>query len=151
MDATEQLEQQRDDVRKAAEEILAGAEKALPGSTANSVGRWDGCESAFPEGFKSFQYVGQAKVEVDPASTAEPPYLDPLVPVLEDAGFTTEAPAEEPNGWMSLTGTNGDISAAFVHTGAGAFVALTISGPCVDVPKKDRDAWQSRHDPAPLR
>lgn len=151
MDATEQLQQQRDDVRRAAEDILVGAEKALPGRTSTSVGRWDGCESAFPEGFATFQYVGQAKVEVDTGSATEAPYLEPLRPVLEDAGFAVEGPTAEPNGWMSLTATKGEISAAFVHSGAGAFVGLTISGPCVDVPKDDRDAWQTRHDPAPLR
>ncbi len=150
-DATRQLEQQRDDVRAAAQELLAGAERVLPGRTTQEVGRWDGCESVFPEGFGNFQYVGQARVDVAPVSTVAAPYLAPLQPVLEQAGFEVEGPTERDNGWTTLTGTKDDLTAVFKHTGAGAFVGLAVYGECVDVPKDDRDAWLLRDDPTPLR
>ena len=147
--ATQQLEQQRDDVRKAARSLLVAAEEALPGLTANSVGGYDGCESAFNDEFKNFRYLAQARIDVDPASDTAAPYLEPLGPVLEEAGFTVGEPEEASNGFVTLTGEKGDVTASFVHTAAGAFVGLDVHGPCVDVPEDDRDDWLTRDEPTP--
>lgn len=145
VEATERLERQRDDVRASASSLLAGAERALPGRVATDVGRYDGCESLVPEGFASFRFTGQARVEVVPgASAADAPYLEPLRTVLEEAGYAVDGPRREPNGWRTLVGTTDGLTAAFTWTGAGEFVGLTVHGPCVDVPRDDWRSWLSR-------
>ena len=68
--------------------------------------------------------------------------------MLEDAGFTVEDLREEPNGFTTLPAAKGDLSASFVHTG-GPFVGLDVSGPCIDVPEDQREAWLRKEEPNP--
>ncbi len=145
-DASKALEQQRSDVRAAARALLLGAEKELPGTTRTSSGRFRGCESAFSDEFRNFQYLAQARIDTGPGSGAS--YLQKLRPVLEDAGFTVEDLREEPNGFMTLAAGKGDLSASFVHTG-GPFVGLDVSGPCIDVPEDQRETWLRKDEPNP--
>lgn len=147
--ARARLEQQREEVRVAAHELLLVAERALPGATANSVGGYEGCESAFNDEFRNFRYLAQARVDVDPASSAAAPFLADLRPALEGAGFSVGEVTHEPNGFVSLGATRGEVSAVFVHTGAGRFVGLDVAGDCVDVPEDDREYWLRRHEPTP--
>lgn len=148
-DATARLESQRDDVRETARSLLVAAEKALPGVTTNSGGSYRGCESAFNNEFKNFRYLAQARIDVDAASGASAPYVESLRPVLEEIGFTAEDLEELPNGFVTLSGAKDEVRARFTHTGAGAFVGLTVAGPCVDVPEDDRDDWLTRDEPTP--
>jgi hypothetical protein len=143
------LEKQRDDVRGAARDLLVAAEQALPGTTSTSSGGWRGCESTFVDEFKNYRYLAQARVDVGTTSTAREPYLEELRPALEQAGFAVGEVEEETNGFLSLRGTKGDVSAVFVHTGAGPFVGLNVAGPCVDVAEEDRDYWLRRAEPTP--
>lgn len=145
-DASKALEQQRTDVREAAGVLLRAAEQALSGTTRTSSGRYRGCESAFPDEFRNFHYLAQARVDTGPDSAAS--YLARLRPVLEDAGFTVEDLREEPNGFTTLAAAKGDLSASFVHTG-GPFVGLDVSGPCIDVPEDQREAWLRKGEPNP--
>jgi hypothetical protein len=144
--ASRTLEQQRSDVRQAARELLLAAERSLPGTTRSSTSGYRGCESAFNEQFRNFHYLAQARIDTGPGSGAS--YLEKLRPVLEDAGFTVGAPREEPNGFTTLAADHGDLSASFVHTG-GPFVGLDVSGPCIDVPADQRDAWLRKDEPDP--
>ncbi|MGH3308225.1 MAG: hypothetical protein ACRDOX_11105, partial [Nocardioides sp.] len=98
-DANKALDQQRSDVRAAARALLLGAEKELPGTTRTSSGRFRGCESAFSDEFRNFQYLAQARIDTGPGSGAS--YFEKLRPVLEEAGFTVEALREEPNGFLT--------------------------------------------------
>ena len=148
-DATARLEQQREDVRAAARSLLVAAEESLPGATTNSSGSYRGCESAFNDEFKNFRYVAQARIDVDPASDAAAPYVESLQPALEEVGFTVEDLEELPNGFVTLAGAKGELRAGFTHTGAGAFVGLTVSGPCIDVPEDERDDWLLKDEPSP--
>jgi hypothetical protein len=145
-DSTAALQQQRVDVREAARALLVAAEKALSGSTRNSSGIYRGCESAFAEEFRNFQYLAQARIDTAPGSGSS--HLEKLRPVLEDAGFTVEDLREEPNGFTTLAGAKGDLSASFVHTG-GPFVGLDVSGPCIDVPDDQRETWLRKDEPSP--
>ena len=145
-DASQALEQQRIDVREATRALLIGAEKELSGTTRSSRGRFRGCESAFADEFRNFQYLAQARIDTGPGSGAS--YLEKLRPVLEDAGFAVEDVREEPNGFTTLAAGKGDLSAAFVHTG-GPFVGLDVSGPCVDVPEDQRETWLRKDEPDP--
>ena len=145
-DASKALEQQRTDVRAAAGELLLGAEKVLSGTTHTSSGRYRGCESTFSDEFRNFHYLAQARVDTGPGSAASS--LERLRPVLEAAGFTVEDLREEANGFTTLTAAKGDLSASFVHTG-GPFVGLDVSGPCVDVPEDQREAWLRKEEPNP--
>jgi type II secretory pathway pseudopilin PulG len=140
------LEQQRSEVRQAARVLVLAAERSLPGTTRSSSSGYRGCESAFNEEFRNFHYLAQARIDTGPGSGAS--YLAKLRPVLEDAGFTVDAPREEPNGFTTMAAAKGDLSASFVHTG-GAFVGLDVSGPCIDVPEGERDAWLHRDEPDP--
>ncbi len=145
-DATRTLEQQRTDVREAARELVLAAEKELSGTTRNSTSGFRGCESAFPEQFRNFQYLAQARIDTGSGSGAS--YLEQLRPVLEDGGFTVEDLREEPNGFMTLAARKGDLSASFVHTG-GPFIGLDVSGPCIDVPEDQRETWLRKEEPTP--
>ena len=145
-EATQALERQRAEVREAAKALLVGAEKNLPGTTSNSTGGYRGCESAFNEQFRNFQYLAQARVDAPPGPGSA--YLEKLRPVLEEAGFTVEDVREEPNGFTTLAGARGDVSASFVHTG-GPFVGLDVSGQCVEVPEDQRDAWLRKEESSP--
>ena len=144
-DASKALEQQRTDVRAAARALLIGAEKKLPGTTRTSTGSYRGCESAFPEQFRNFQYLAQARIDTGAGSGAA--QLDKLRPVLEGAGFTVEDLREEANGFTTLAAGKDDLSASFVHTG-GPFIGLDVSGRCIDVPEDTRETWL-RKDPDP--
>lgn len=143
-DASASLERQRTDVRRAARGLTLAAEQALSGTTHTSTGGFRGCESAFPEQFRDFQYLVRARVDAGPGSAAS--YLERLQPVLEDAGFAVEGAREEPNGFTTLVGAREDLSASFVHSG-GSFVGLDVSGPCVEVPEGQREAWLRRAEP----
>lgn len=142
-DANQALEQQRTDVRAAARTLLAGAEEELSGTIRASSGSYRGCESTFPDQFRTFQYLAQARIDTGPGSGVST--LAKLGPVLEDAGFTVGDLRGEPNGFTTLAAEKGDLSASFVHTG-GAFIGLDVSGPCVEVPEDQREAWL-RKDP----
>jgi hypothetical protein len=145
--ADRMLEQQRTEVREVTRTLLDGAEKTLSGTTRTSVGGFRGCESAFPEQFRSFQYLAQARIDAG-GPAAGVAYLRRLRPVLEDAGFTVEDLREEPNGFTTLVAVKDDLSAAFVHTG-GQFVGLDVSGPCVDVPEDERERFLRKEEPRP--
>ena len=146
-DTGRMLEQQRTEVREATRTLLDGAEQTLSGRTRTSAGGFRGCESAFPEQFRSFQYLTQARIDAD-GTVAGVAYLQRLRPVLEDAGFTVEDLREEPNGFTTLVAVKDHLAAAFVHTG-GPFVGLDVSGPCVDVPEDERDRWLRQEEPTP--
>ena len=145
-DASQALEQQRTDVREAARALLIGAEKELSGTTRNSSGRFRGCESAFPDEFRNFQYLAQARIDTGPGSGAS--YLEKLRPVLEDAGFTVEDLREEPNGFTTLAAGKGDLSASFVHTG-GPLSGLDVSGRASTCPRTNARPGSARTSPTP--
>ena len=143
--AVRALEQQRPEVREAARTLLLAAERELTGTTRNANGSYRGCQSAFPEGFRNYRYLVQARIDAGPRAGGS--YLEMLRPVLEDAGFTVEDLRGEANGFTSLVAVRGELSASFVHTG-GRFVGLDVSGPCVEVPEDQRERWL-REEPDP--
>ena len=144
------LEQQRRDVIAAARTSLSAAERSLDGTTAADVsGTWRGCESAGLEEYKNFHYRLQARVDVSPDAEVEAPYLEPLRPTLEEAGFDVHDIEAGPADRQSMTATKDDVTLSFSWTGLGPFVILTASGPCIDVPEDERDDWLARHDPPP--
>jgi hypothetical protein len=145
-DASQTLERQRTEVRATARALVLAAEKSLEGMTHNSSSGFRGCESAFAEEFRNFQYLAQARIDTAPGPGAS--HLEKLRPVLEDAGFTVEDLREEPNGFTTLAAAKGDLSASFVHTG-GPFVGLDVSGPCIDVPEDQRETWLRKDEPTP--
>ena len=147
-DASKALEQQRTHVRDAARALLIGAERELPGTTSTSSGSYRGCESAFPEQFRNFRYLAQARIDTGPGSGAAS--LEKLRPVLEDAGFTVEDLREQPGGFTTLAAGRDDVSASFVHTG-GPFIGLDVSGRCIDVPEGQREAWLRKDSDADIR
>ena len=146
-DTGRMLEAQRTEVREATRTLLDGAEQTLSGTTRTGAGGFRGCESAFPDQFRNFRYLAQARIDAD-GPAAGLAYLERLRPVLEAAGFTVEDLREEPNGFTTLAAVKGDLSAAFVHTG-GPFVGLDVSGPCVDVPEDERNRWLRQEEPTP--
>ena len=145
-DASGALQRQRSDVRDTARELMLAAEKELSGTTRTSTSGFRGCQSAFSEQFRNFQYLAQARIDTGPGSAAA--HLERLRPVLEEAGFTVEDLREEPNGFTTLAAAKGDLSASFVHTG-GPFLGLDVSGVCIEVPEDQREAWLREEEPNP--
>ena len=120
----------------------------MSGTTRTSSGSYRGCDSAFPEQFRNFHYLAQARIDTGPGSGSA--YLEKLRPVLEDAGFTVRDLREEANGFISLAAEKDDLSASFVHTG-GPFVGLDVSGRCIDVPEDQRETWLRQDPDADIR
>lgn len=149
--STEQLEQQRLDVRAAATELIRGAESALSGRRYNPSGSYRGCQSGGLEHYKNFRYTFGARIDAAPAA-APRPYLDAVRPALEAAGFVvTEDPDASAPGLVGLVGVKGELSAVVSELPEqGDYVLLDVTGPCVDVPKADSDDWLRFSDDEPL-
>lgn len=148
-DATTALEGQRDDVRRAAADLVTGAVAALGGRPSHTTGGFEGCESTFNDVYRTFRYRATGRVDADADSRADRPYLDALAPVLTDAGFAEPVAGERPGG-QTLTAYRDQLTATFSELpGQGDYVLLAVEGPCVEVPEGDRDDWQSRTDPSP--
>jgi hypothetical protein len=145
-DARKALEQQRIDVRGAARELVIAAEGELSATTRNITSGFRGCESAFSEQFRNFQYLAQARIDTGPGAASA--LLGRLRRVLVEAGFTVEDLRGEPNGLTTLAAAKGTLSASFVHTG-GPFVGLDVSGPCLEVPEDQRETWLRTQEPHP--
>ncbi|UGB43043.1 hypothetical protein LQ940_05840 [Nocardioides sp. cx-173] len=146
-ESTRELETQREDVRQAAADLVRGAVEALDGTASHTRGGFDGCESAFPDEFRSYQYNASGRVDVGPGAAR--PFLDALGPVLTAAGFEEPVLRERPGG-QSLVAEKGQIVAGFSEfPEQGDYVLVNLRGPCVEVPKDDRDKWLNRRDPSP--
>jgi hypothetical protein len=146
-DATATLEAQRVEVRDLVATLATGAATALDGRVSTATGHWEGCDSVFPEGHRSFRYRASARIDV--GSSATRPYLDTLGSALEEMGLTA-TPGERPGG-RTLGGTKGDLELRFSELpGQGDYVLLDVSGHCVDVPDDEREEWEGRPDPAPI-
>ncbi|SFH74314.1 hypothetical protein [Nocardioides psychrotolerans] len=142
------LEGQRERARAAAAVLVTGVVDALGGSASRTTGRVEGCESASEDEFRTFRYTATGRVDV--GASASPPFLDALVPVLEAAGFADPIPGERPGG-NTLEGSDGDLTATLSELpGQGAYVLLSVEGPCLEVPEADRRDWQRRTDPEPF-
>jgi len=147
-DATAALQAQRADVRGLVTTLATGAASALGGRIASATGHWEGCESVFPEGHRSFRYRASSRVEA--GSGVPRPYLDALVTTLVDAGLPDPAPGERPGG-RTLGGSRGGVEVRFSELpGEGDYVLLDASGPCVEVPADQREEWEGRPDPEPI-
>jgi hypothetical protein len=147
-DATARLEAQRSEVRALVASLATGAAEALDGRVSAATGHWEGCDSVFPEGHRSFRYRGSARVEAGPGAAR--PYLDALSRALEEAGVSAPTPGERPGG-RTFDGSRGELEVRWSELpGQGDYVLLDASGPCVDVPEDERDEWEGRPDPAPI-
>ena len=147
-EATAALEAQRADVRDLVATLATGAASALGGQVATATGHWEGCESVFPEGHRSFRYRASGRVDAGPGVPR--PYLDALVTTLDVAGLASPTPGDRPGG-RTLVGTRGGVEVRFSElTGEGGYVLVDASGPCVDVPADQREAWEGRPDPEPI-
>ena len=125
--AVPQLEQQRDDVRGLATDLTATL-----GETSEAWGRYEGCDSAFNDVYRTFRYLARLRLDAAPEH--------PLDPILQAAGLTRDDAASEPD---KLRTTRGDLSASFWSLPAGGLL-VTVQGPCVDVPEDARADWTQR-------
>ena len=125
--AVASLEQQRDDVRGLATELIGSL-----GSTTESWGRYEGCDSAFNDVYRNFRYLAQLRLDSD-----DPGSLDR---VLADARLTRDDAASEPD---KLRATRDDLSVSFWSLPAGGLL-VTVQGPCVDLPEDARAEWTRR-------
>jgi hypothetical protein len=122
----------RADVQQAARSLLAGAEAALPARVADPVSRWEGCTSSFPEGWATVRWSVEARLDVSPGARTRPPYLAPLRPVLEEAGFERVSTVSVHAPYSRLEGRRDEVEATVTHPGAGRFVLVVVRGACVD-------------------
>jgi hypothetical protein len=125
--AASQLTQQRDDVRGLATDLTA-----FLGETSESWGRYEGCDSAFNDVYRTFRYLAQLRLDTAPATS--------LDPVLAGAGLTRDEAASEPD---KLRATREDLSVSFWTLPAGGLL-VTVQGPCVDVPEDARADWTEK-------
>jgi hypothetical protein len=121
------LEQQRDDVRGLASELSTSL-----GEATESWGRYEGCDSAFNDVYRTFRYLARLRLDAAPD--------EPLDPVLAAAGLTRDDAASEP---AKLRATRDDLSVSFWSLPAGGLL-VTVQGPCVDVPEDARADWTTR-------
>lgn len=146
-DARRALEQQRRDARALAAEVLVAVERALPGRRNRASTDFRGCESGGLEHFRSFAYRVDARV--DAGAGAGRPYASRLRTALEELGL--EVRAERRPGTTLLRAAREDVGVVLTERpGAGDFVLVAVSGPCVDVPEEQSDEWLRRTDDEPL-
>lgn len=137
------LEQQRDDVRALARELVAPTEQAIAGTVTTAAGRWEGCDSAFNDVYRNYRYSTQVRLDAPSGDL-----LGPLASVVEQAGLAREPDDQEPD---RLRATRDGLSVSFwqlpdATTGA---LLITIRGECVDVPADEREEWLHRGEPDP--
>ena len=128
--AVPQLEQQRDDVRGLATDLAESL--GSWGAVTESWGRYEGCDSAFNDVYRTFRYLARLRLDAAPDH--------PLDPILQAAGLTRDDAASEPD---KLRATRGDLSVSFWTPPAGGLL-VTVQGPCVDVPEDARADWTRR-------
>jgi hypothetical protein len=147
MDAAAALTEQRASVRSLTSELAPKLAAELGDGRVKAHGGWRGCVTAEVDGtYGSYQYAVQARLDV-PADQPRP-YLDSLAPVLEADGFEVS---------VTRTGKVGDLSAgrdglsvnAREYDDQAGVVTWGVSGPCVEVPKDQRDEWMDKQEPFP--
>lgn len=143
-DADAVLTQQRLDVRRGASELLDHAERRLAGTTTQSGGRYEGCESTFNDQYRTFRYLAQARVD-----TGRPVDADALAGVLDDAGFPAGEATPGPGGRRTLTGERDGVTASLAVIADDPWVLVDVAGPCVEVPEDERDDWLRKDEPTP--
>ncbi len=99
------------------------------------------------EEFRNFRYLAQARVDLADGDTDRA--LELLDAVLTDAGFEVGGVMPGPGARRSLQAARGELRASFADTGAGPFVGLTVTGPCIDVPEDERQEWLRKNEPTP--
>lgn len=142
------LERQRADVRATLGDLVRLAARGLSGEVRAARGRWDGCESIFPQGYRSFRYDADGRVDAGREATR--PYLETLRPVLERHGFVVGGPGAGPGGGRSVAVTRDGLTATVSELpGRGDYVLLSVAGACVEVPADRRAAWSRRRERRP--
>jgi hypothetical protein len=141
------LTEQRVAVRELTNQLAPELAENLGDGRVKAHGAWRGCVTAEIDGtYGSYQYAVQARLDVP---TDQPrPYLESLVPLLEGEGFEVT---------VSRAGKVGDLSAerdglslnAREYLDQDGFVIWGVSGPCVEVPKDQRDEWMDKQEPSP--
>ena len=146
-DATAALTEQRVAVRKLTNELAPELAAGLGDGRVKAHGGWRGCVTAEIDGtYGSYQYAVQARLDV-PARVPRP-YLDALVPILEGEGFEVTVGQTDKAG--DLTAERDGLSVkAREYPDQDGFVTWGVSGPCVEVPKGDREEWMDKQEPAP--
>ena len=141
------LEQQRAEVRDLVARLATGVADRLGGKVRPYGGRYSGCTSVFPEGHRDFQYVVRLRIDAGPEAAT--PLLGAVETVLRDAGL--EASAGERVGGQTLEVREGQVGVVFSELPAqGAYLLIDASGPCVEVPKEQRDEWEGLQDETPV-
>ncbi len=142
------LEQQRDDVRALAVTLTDGARGAVAAEVLTSDGDWEGCTSAFPETYRDYRYRATVRLS---ASSRDGDLLQPLRPVIDDAGLATSGqddPAKLRAGRDGIETSFWQLPPATADAGQGDLL-LTVIGPCIEVPEDQRDAWRDKRESEP--
>jgi len=143
------LEQQRDEVRVAAVDVIDATEAVLRGRRTNPSGRYLSCQSGGIDYVKNVRYSYSARVDAG-LTPPERPFVGWIAPRIDEAGFGVEALPEE-RGASVLRATRDDLTVTVTErASAGDFVLLRIEGPCVDIAKDDSDYWLTYDDNEPL-
>lgn len=147
VDAAAALNEQRADVRRLASHLAPELAAGLGDGRNKAHGGWRGCVTAEIDGtYGSYQYAVQARLDV-PASQPRP-YLDALVPILEGEGFQVTVAETDKAGDLTAE-RDGLAVKAREYPDQDGFVTWGVSGPCVEVPKDQRDEWMDKQEPAP--
>jgi hypothetical protein len=146
-DAAATLDEQRVAVRRLTHDLAPKLAAALGDGRVKAHGGWRGCVTAELDGtYGSYQYAVQARLDV-PADQLRP-YLEPLVPILEGEGF--EVTVSRNGGAGDLTAEGDGLSVnAREYDDQDGFLIWGVSGPCVEVPKDQRDEWMDKQEPSP--
>lgn len=140
--AAQQLSAQRDDVRSLTRDVAPVLATALPGTPAFANGSWEGCDTADLEfRYRNFKYVVSGRIDAGAGSRR--PYAAPLAAALEQQRFDVQT---DPEG---LTARRDGLEVRVREYPDQGFVLFGVSGPCVDVPEDEREAWDRRQEPQP--
>ncbi|GAB2881688.1 hypothetical protein GCM10027026_35830 [Myroides odoratimimus subsp. xuanwuensis] len=149
VDAAQRLEQQRDDVRARAGELIPSLARRVDAQVAGSDSRFEGCTTAGPDWtYRDFSYGASARLD----GLGERTVIERLGAALEDDGYVLDEPsAEGERTVVTATRDDSDVRVQLTeYAGKDHFVVVGLRGRCVEVPEDQREAWGERQGSDPL-
>ncbi len=154
-DARRTLEHQRTDVRRVAADLAPSMAAAVGGTVTFLTGQWSGCDSVFPQGHRNFRYGVRGRID---ATTPGAAGLDAVVASWREAGLQVEQPAPESSapgqgstrsGPLTRSAEEGGVQMSVTAYADQEFLLIGFQGPCVDVPRSQREEWEERKEGEP--
>ncbi len=143
-DAGARLEDQRTEVRATALDVAPALAAAVGGRVTFMSGEWQGCNIVEQYLHRNFRYSVSGRID---AAGLDEASVEVLSAALEQQGFRTSAVEPVGSGRIGFGGERDGLEGGGTLYVENPFVLFGFSGPCIDVPKGERETWERRRDP----